>query len=83
MPGNPETVTATDNFDIEAVFDLPQMFIKLTAKIGKAVVIGRLEDYVPRNLDSIQNLYLYPLRRELPVRTTGVLPNPARNLSKQ
>ena len=71
MPGNPETVTATGNFDIEAVFDLPQMFIKLTAKIGKAVVIGRLENYVPRNLDSVQNLYLYPLRRELPVRTTN------------
>jgi hypothetical protein len=58
LPRDPETVTATGNFNIEAAFDLPQMFIKLTAKIGKAVVIGRLENYVPRNLDSIQNLYL-------------------------
>jgi len=58
LPGNPETVTATGNFDIEAAFDLPQVFIKLTAEIGKAVVIGGLENQVPRNLDSIQNLYL-------------------------
>ena len=58
LPGNPEAVTTTGNFNVQAVFDLPQVFIKLTAKIGKAVVIGRLENYVPRNLDSIQNLYL-------------------------
>jgi hypothetical protein len=58
LPRDPETVAATGNFNIEAAFYLPQMFIKLTAKIGKAVVIGRLENYVPRNLDSIQNLYL-------------------------
>jgi hypothetical protein len=55
---NPETVTATCDFDIEAAFDLPQVFIKLTTEIGKAVVIGGLENQVPRNLDSIQSLYL-------------------------
>ena len=58
LPRDSETVTATGNFNVEAIFDLPQVFIKLTAKIGKAVVIGRLENYIPRNLDSIQNLYL-------------------------
>jgi len=58
LAGNPETITATGDFNVEATFDLPQMFIKLTAEIGKAVVIGWLENYVPRNLDSIQNLYL-------------------------
>ena len=58
LPGNPETVTATRDFNVEAAFDLPQVFVKLTAEIGKAVVIGWLEHYVPRNLDSIQNLYL-------------------------
>ena len=58
QPGNPETISATGDFDIEAAFDLPQVFIKLAAEICKAAVIGWLEDYVPRNLDSIQNLYL-------------------------
>ena len=58
LSGNPETITATGDFDIEAAFDLPQVFIKLTAEIGKAVVIGGLENQVPRNLDSIQSLYL-------------------------
>ena len=58
LPGNPEKITATGDFDIEAAFDLPQVFIKLTAEVCKAAVIGWLEDYVPRNLDSIQDLYL-------------------------
>ena len=57
LSGNPKTITATRDFDVEAAFDLPQVFIKLAAKICKATVIGWLEDYVPRNLDSIQNLY--------------------------
>ena len=58
LPGNPEAVTTTGNFDIETAFNLPQVFVKLTAKVRKALVIGRLENYVPRNLDSIQNRYL-------------------------
>jgi hypothetical protein len=58
LSGNPEAITATRDFNVEAAFDLPQVFIKLTAEIGKAVVIGGLENYIPRNLDSIQNLYL-------------------------
>jgi hypothetical protein len=58
LPGDPESITATCDFNVEAAFDLPQVFIKLTAEIGKAVIIGGLENYVPRNLDSIQNLYL-------------------------
>jgi hypothetical protein len=41
---NPEKVTATCDFDIEAAFDLPQVFIKLAAKICQAAVIGGLED---------------------------------------
>ena len=58
LAGNPKTITAAGNFNIEAAFNLPQVFIKLTAKVRKAIVIGGLEDYVPRNLDSIQDLYL-------------------------
>ena len=83
MPGNPETITATGYFDIEAAFDLPQVFIKLTAEIGKAVVIGGLENDVPRYLDSTQNLFLKPLCRKAPVRTTGNVPEAAINLFRQ
>jgi hypothetical protein len=55
LPGHSKVVTATGDFDIEAAFNLPQMFIKLTAEVSQAVVIGGLEDNVPRNLDSIQS----------------------------
>ena len=41
---------------------------------GKAAIVGGLENYIPRNSDSIQNLYLKPLRRRPPVRKTGVVP---------
>jgi hypothetical protein len=56
-----EAITAAGDFDIEAAFDLPQVFIKLAAKIGKAVVIGGLENDVSRSLDRAQNVFLEPL----------------------
>ena len=52
---NSEAVAAARDLDVEAAFDLPQVFIKLTAQIGEAVVVGGLENNVPRNLDSTQN----------------------------
>ncbi len=58
LPGNSEAIAAARDFNVEAAFNLPQVFIKLTAQISKAVVIGGLENYIPRNLDSIQSLYL-------------------------
>jgi hypothetical protein len=58
---NPEAIAAAGDFDIEAAFDLPQVFIKLAAKIGKAVVVGGLEDDVSRSRDSTQNGFLEPL----------------------
>ena len=86
-PGNAEAIATTRDFNVKTAFDLPEVFIKLAAKIGKAVVISGLEDDVPRNLDSIQNLYLKPLRTRPPVRKTGVVPCLAtfmtRNLSGQ
>ena len=54
--GHPEAVSTTGDFDIKAAFDLPQVFIELAAEVCKATIIGGLEDYVPRNLDSIQDL---------------------------
>ena len=82
-PGNPKAVAVAGDFDTQAAFDLTQMFIKLAAKICKAAVIGGLENYVPRNLDSIQCLYLKPRRREPPVRKTGAVPFLAKNLFRQ
>jgi hypothetical protein len=54
--GNPEAISAAGNFDIEAAFDLPQVFIKLATQVREAVVISGLKDNVPKNPDSIQNL---------------------------
>ena len=71
---NPESISAAGNFNIEAAFDLPQVFIELAAEICKSAVVGGLEDYVSRNLDSIQDLYLKPLCRKPPVRTTSAAP---------
>ena len=56
--GNPEAISTAGDFDIKAAFDLPQMFIKLATQVRKAVVISGLEDNVPNNPDSIQDLYL-------------------------
>jgi hypothetical protein len=53
-----KAITATGDFDVEAALNLPQVFIKLAAEVCKAAIIGWLEDHVPRNLDSIQDLYL-------------------------
>ena len=80
--GHPEAIAAAGYLDAKAAFNLSQVFIKLAAQIGQAVVIGRLEDYVPRNLDSIQDLYLKPLRRKPPVRKTGAVPSPIGAVAK-
>jgi hypothetical protein len=72
--GNPEAISTAGNFDIEAAFDLPQVFIELATQVRQAVVISGLEDNVPKNPDSIQNLYLKPLGRKLPVWPTGRRP---------
>ena len=50
-----ESIAATGNFYVQPAFYLPQVFIKLTAEVGEAVIVGGLEDDVPRNLDSVQS----------------------------
>jgi hypothetical protein len=47
------------------------MLIKLATQIRQAVVISGLEENVPRKLDSIQDLYLKHLCKELPIRNMG------------
>ena len=49
--GYTKVIATTRNLDIESAFDLAQVLIKLTAKVCQAVVIGGLEDNVPRNLN--------------------------------
>ncbi len=53
-----KAVAAAGNINIEAAFDLPQVFIELAAQVGQALVVSGLEDYVPRNLHSIQDRFL-------------------------
>ena len=55
LPGNAKAVAAACDLDVEATFDLPQVLVKLAAEIGQALVVGGLEHYVPRNLDSVQS----------------------------
>ena len=46
MTGDAEAISTAGNFYVEAAFDLSQMLVELSAKIGKAVVVGRFEDDV-------------------------------------
>ena len=52
---NAKTVAAACDFYIEPAFNMPKVFIELTAQISQAVVIGGLEDDVSGYLDSIQS----------------------------
>lgn len=52
-----KVISATRDLYTQALFYLPQMFIKLTAKIGKAVIIGGLEHDISRYLNSVQKVY--------------------------
>ena len=44
LPRNTKMISTAGNFDVKTAFDLPQVFIKLTAQVRQAVVIGGLED---------------------------------------
>jgi hypothetical protein len=63
------------------------VLVKLATQVRETTIIGWLEDNVPRDLDSIQNLNLKPLCKKPPVRKTGAVPYRAelmaRNLSGQ
>lgn len=51
---NSEAIAATRDVDLQTPFNLSQVFIKLTAKIGKAAIISRFEDDVPRDPGNVQ-----------------------------
>ena len=54
IAGHPKTVSSAGYVDVEAAFYLPQVLIKLAAKIGQAVVIGGFQDDVLRYFYSVQ-----------------------------
>ena len=61
LAGNAKVIAAACDLDIEAAFDLPQVFIELAAEIGQTGIVGGLENDVPRNLDCIQDECFRPL----------------------
>ena len=62
LSGDAEMIAAACDFYVEAAFDLPQVLIELTAKIGQTSIVGGLENYVPRYLDCIQDWCFRPLK---------------------
>lgn len=80
--GDPKAIPAAGDFDIESTFDLPQVFVELTAQVCETMVIGGLEDNVPKNPDSIQDLYSKPLCKQRPVRMTGASPLAAMRVAR-
>jgi hypothetical protein len=47
LPGDAKVIAATGDLDIEAAFNLPQVFIELATEIGQTVVVGGLENDIP------------------------------------
>ncbi len=60
ITGHPEAIASAGDVDVEAAFYLPQVLIKLAAKIGQAVVIGGFQDDVLRYLYGVQSLEFRP-----------------------
>ena len=56
IAGDPEAISSAGYIDVEAAFYLPQVLIKLAAKIGQAVVIDGFQDDVLRYLYGVQGL---------------------------
>jgi hypothetical protein len=61
MPGDAKLVSAAGDFYIEAAFDLAYVLVKLSAKIGKTVVIGGFQDKVPGYCYGVQGAGFGPL----------------------
>ena len=47
MPGNTEPISTAGNFNVEAAFNLAQVFVELTAEIGESTVVCGLQDDIP------------------------------------
>jgi len=62
ITGNAKQVSATGDLNVETAFDLSQVLIELSAKIGETVIVGRLQDEVPGYLYGVQGLAVRPLK---------------------
>lgn len=56
IPGDAKLVSAAGYFYIEAAFDLAYVLVKLSAEIGKTVVIGGFQDQVLGYCYGVQGL---------------------------
>ncbi len=56
IPGDAKLVSAAGDFYIEAAFNLAYVFVKLSAEIGKTVVIGGFQDQVLGYCYGVQGL---------------------------
>ena len=54
VAGYAEAISAACDFYVEAAFDLSQVLIELSAKIGETVVVGGFQDDVPGYLYGVQ-----------------------------
>ena len=61
IAGHPKVVSAASDFNVEAAFDLSQMLIELSAKIGQTVVVGGFQDEFPGYLYGVQGWAVSPL----------------------
>lgn len=53
--GNPEAIAAAGDLDTETPFDLFQVLIELTAKVGEAVIVSGFENDIPRGQQRVQD----------------------------
>ena len=62
ITGNTKQISAAGDLDIEPAFDLSQVLIELSAKIGETAIVGRFQDEVPGYLYGVQGLVVRPLK---------------------
>jgi len=59
--GDPKMISAACNFYVEAAFDLSQVLVELSAKIGETAVVSGLQDEFLGYLYGVQGLAVGPL----------------------
>ena len=61
MTSDAKLVSTAGYFYIEAAFDLTYVLIKLTAEVGKTVIVGGFQDQFLGYCDGVQCLKVNPL----------------------
>jgi hypothetical protein len=73
LSGDSEAVSAAGDFDVQATFDLSQVFVELSAQVGQTAVVGGFQDYVLRYFYSVQWWVVRPLFRPVPGMGAGLV----------